>query len=116
MVVPVLLSRSAVFDPEIGSVLDRYWTLRLMMVEPASSGRGLAPAMRNGAPVLLRLSQVDGYHEQIGYNTRYIIHGEEVLAENFALMLTGADVTEPERIEALRQWLSDYGALRVPPP
>ncbi|MGD8478309.1 MAG: hypothetical protein PVH05_01460 [Burkholderiales bacterium] len=115
-VMPVLLSRSAVFDPEIGSVLDRYWSLRLMVVVPTSSGQGLAPAMQNGAPVLLRLSQVEGYHEQIGRNTRYIIHGEEVLAENFALMLTGADVVEPERIEVLRQWLWEYGASRMPPP
>ena len=117
-VVPILLSRSAVFDPEIGDTLDRYWSLRLLAItQPASGSRPTAPfqygaptaQLRNGAPLLLRLNQVDGFIQQIGTNTRYIIHPEEVLAENFALLVTGAEVAEPERIEALRQLLKHYG-------
>lgn len=117
-VVPVLLSRSAVFDPEIGYTLDKYWSLRLMAItRPSSAARPTAQfhngtptaQLRNGAPVLLRLNQVDGFIEQIGTNTRYIIHPEEVLAENFALLATGAAVAEPQRIEALRQLLKHYG-------
>jgi hypothetical protein len=106
-VVPVLLSRSAVFDPEIGEDLDDYWTLRLLVVKKISDGETLAPQMRNGAPVLLRLREVDGFIDQIGRNTRYIIHAEEVLAENFAFLVTGETVAEPQRVEALRRLLAD---------
>jgi len=108
-VTPVLLSRSAVFDPEIGDTLDRYWSLRLMAIAQPFAGARPIALSRNGAPLLLRLNQVDGFIEQIGTNTRYIIHPEEVLAENFALLVSGAAVAEPQRIEALRQLLQHYG-------
>jgi hypothetical protein len=45
--------------------------------------------------------------DQIGRNTRYIIHAEEVLAENFAFLVTGETVAEPQRVEALRRLLAD---------
>ena len=106
-VVPVLLSRSAVFDPEIGDRLDDYWTLRLLAVEATSDAAGLTPQMRNGAPVVLRVREVDGFFDQIGRNTRYIIHAEEVLAENFAFLVTAETVAEPQRVEALRRLLAE---------
>lgn len=106
-VVPVLLSRSAVFDPEIGARLDDYWTLRLLAVEKTAGSAQFSPLMRNGAPVLLRLKEVEGFLDQVGRNTRYIIHGEEVLAENFAFLVTGETVAEPQRVEALRRLLAE---------
>ncbi len=109
-VVPILLSRSAVFDPEIGARLDDYWTLRLMVVEKSAVSGKLSPLMRDGAPVLLRLREVGGYIEQVGRNTRYIIHAEEVLAENFAFLVVGETVAEPQRIEALRSLLAGDAA------
>jgi hypothetical protein len=107
-VVPVLLSRSAVFDPEIGDDLDQYWTLRLLVVEQVSPDDVPVAKMRNGAPVLLRLRDVDGFFEKVGRNTRYVIHAEEVLAENFAFLVTGERVAEPQWVDALRQLLSAY--------
>lgn len=105
-VVPVLLSRSAVFDPQIGSELDHYWTLRLLMVTQVSPGDDLRVLEHNGAPLLLKLSQVEGFLEQVGKNTRYVIHAEEILAENFALLVTGTDAAEPKRLDALRKLLT----------
>ncbi len=105
-VVPVLLSRSAVYDPQIGSNLDHYWTLRLLVVTRDAPGDDLRVVERNGAPALVRLNRVQGFFEQVGKNTEYIIHAEEILAENFALLVTGADVAEPQRLDALRRLLS----------
>jgi hypothetical protein len=105
-VVPVLLSRSAVFDPQIGSELDHYWTLRLLMVTQVSPGDDVRVLEHNGAPLLLKLSQVEGFLEQVGKNTRYVIHAEEILAENFALLVTGTDAAEPKRLDALRKLLT----------
>jgi hypothetical protein len=106
-VLPILLSRSSVYDQEIGNELGRYWSLRLMVVDQASVDSQPEPRIRNGVPVLARVDQVTQFIEQIGRNTRYIIHAEEVLAENFAFLLAGHDVPEPERVEALRKLLVD---------
>ena len=104
-VVPVLLSRSAVFDPQIGNDLDHFWTLRLLVVKQVSPEDDLRAVEQHGAPRLLKLSQVEDYLEQVGRNTRYVIHPEEILAENFALLITGKEVREPLRLDALRQLL-----------
>ena len=37
----------------------------------------------NGKPVILSFREVDNFFEQVGRNTQYIIHPEEILAENF---------------------------------
>jgi len=105
-VIPILLSRSAVFDPQIGTELDDYWTLRLLLVTQTSPGDDYRVLEHNGAPAMLRLRQVDGFMEQVGKNTRYIIHGEEILAENFALLVTGRKVAEPKRLDVLRRLLA----------
>jgi hypothetical protein len=104
-VVPVLLSRSAVFDPQIGNDLDHFWTLRLLVVKQVSPDDDLRAVEQHGAPRLLKLSQVEDFLEQVGRNTRYVIHPEEILAENFALLITGKEVREPLRLDALRQLL-----------
>lgn len=104
-VVPILLSRSAVFDPQIGTYLDDYWTLRLLMVTQDAPGESLRVVEHNGAPALLKLNQAEGFLEKVGKNTRYVIHAEEILAENFALLVTGTDVREPKRLDALRELL-----------
>jgi hypothetical protein len=39
---------------------------------------------------------VTGVFEKIGKNTGYIIHPEEILAENFSFIVTGAEVPNPE--------------------
>ena len=104
-VVPVLLSRSAVFDPQIGSDLDHFWTLRLLVVQQVSPDDDLHAVEQHGAPRLLKLGQVQDFLEQVGRNTRYVIHPEEILAENFALLVTGKEVREPLLLEALRELL-----------
>lgn len=40
-------------------------------------------------PELLTIEQVSGFYEQVGRNTEYIIHPEEILADNFRLILLG---------------------------
>jgi hypothetical protein len=45
---------------------------------------------------------VKGFHEQIGRNTGYIIHPEEVLADNFVLLVRReTDVPSPEILERM---------------
>lgn len=102
LAVPVLLSRYERFDPTIGTGIADYWMMRLMAVEPVDGGRRMKAVFDNGEPVLLDSSQVQGFFEQIGTNTNYIIHPDEILADHFALMATGAPSRQPQFIERIR--------------
>jgi hypothetical protein len=100
---PVLLSRSPKFDPAIGRDIVDYWMVKLLLLEAADATGGMRPVLRDGEPVLLEISDVSGFSEQIGGNTRYVIHPEEILADNFALMVTGRSVESPEVLRKLRE-------------
>jgi hypothetical protein len=100
---PVLLSRSPRFDLAIGRDIVDYWVLKLLVLEAADATGRMRPALRDGEPVLLAISEVSGFSEQVGRNTGYIIHPEEILADNFALMLTGRSVENPEVLRKLRE-------------
>ncbi len=41
----------------------------------------------NGKPVIYTFKKVTGFFEQVGRNTQYIIHPEEILADNFSFAL-----------------------------
>ncbi|HYN27328.1 MAG TPA: hypothetical protein VES94_03440, partial [Burkholderiales bacterium] len=99
---PALLSRSPKFDPAIGRDIVDYWMMKLMVLEAADATGRLRPALRDGEPALLEISEVSGFSEQVGRNTGYIIHPEEILADNFALMVTGRSVESPEVLRKLR--------------
>jgi hypothetical protein len=99
---PVLLSRSTKFDPAIGRDVVDYWILKLLLLEAVDATGRMRPALRDGEPVLLAISEVSGFSEQVGSNTGYIIHPEEILADNFALMVTGRSVESPEVLRKLR--------------
>lgn len=53
---------------------------------------------------------VSGFYEQIGRNTGYIIHPEEISAEHFRILMTDADGDHdnPEFIEALKVILAEW--------
>jgi hypothetical protein len=98
--VPVLFSKSRRYDAGRGGSLFSYLTFKLMQV--AGEGRAKQPVLANGEVVLFDPAKVDGYHEQIGRNTKYIIHPEEVLADNFVLLLEGRiDLPTPRVIEEM---------------
>lgn len=47
--------------------------------------------------------QVSGFFEQVGRNTNYVIHPEEILADNFSLLILGERrVPSPEILEKMQ--------------
>jgi hypothetical protein len=100
-VAPVLFSRTPKYDPETGGTFFRYLEFRLMPIDLNTS----AAILKNGKPILLKPDAVEGFYEQIGRNTGYIIHPEETLANNFVHLMTekqGLKNPEiPEQIEKL---------------
>ncbi len=107
--VPVLYSNKPRYDAAGGASLFAYLTFKLMQVEKA--GPRWRPVLVDGNPVLLDPDDVPGYHEQIGRNTRYIIHPEEILADNFVFLLDGRiDLPTPRVVEQMGKVLQATSA------
>jgi hypothetical protein len=98
---PILLARQARFDPAAGIPFFGYLTLSMLVVDRGSTPA--APVLRGGAPVLVPMNQVSGFFEQVGRNTNYIIHAEEILASNFERLVLGeSDAPSPDVLERIR--------------
>ena len=100
-VAPVLFSRTPKYDPKVGGTFFRYLEFRLMAIDRKSA----KATLKDGKPLLLKPDGVEGFYEQIGRNTGYIIHPEETLANNFVHLMTGRHGLKnpeiPEQIEKL---------------
>jgi hypothetical protein len=111
--VPVLYSTAATYDTRRGGEFFSYLEFRLMLVQPPPDDTGKAsvkaavawqPTLVDGKSVLLDPKDVPSFHEQIGRNTSYIIHPEEVLADNFVLLMEGAQrVATPRVLDEMRK-------------
>lgn len=102
---PILYSSVATYDPKQGGSLFRYLTFRLMLVEK-KEGK-LQPVMSGQSAVLLDPGQVPSFLEQIGKNTNYIIHPDEVLADNFVhLVKENKNLATPRIVEQMKSVLS----------
>ncbi len=102
---PLLLSRHAAHELPADTSIFRELTFRLIRVMPQNSSWRVAE--QNGTSTLFEHRQLPEWWAQIGRNTNYVIHPEEILADNFAIMvLEKGDVPDPwitERMEALLQ-------------
>jgi hypothetical protein len=97
---PILLAREERFDPAAGVPFFGYLTLSMLLVE--RDGAVSRPLLRDGAPVLVPFNRVKGLVEQIGRNTGYVIHAEEILASNFELLVLGTPNTpSPEVLDRI---------------
>jgi hypothetical protein len=60
--------------------------------------------MNGAAPRVVGVEQVSGFFEMVGRNTDYIIHPEEILADNFALLrFADDDVPSPQILRKMRE-------------
>lgn len=109
--IPILYSSSQRYDTERGGAFFDYLQFALLLVEaPNDAGRSRALMDADG-PRLTDLQQVSGFFEQVGRNTQYIIHPEEILADNFALLvLERTDLPSPEVLTRLQDVLTSFSA------
>jgi hypothetical protein len=95
---PILFSKAAAYDRSRGGEFFEYLELGLLIRDAA-------------AERVVGLHEVAGFFEQIGQNTEYVIHPEEILADNFALLaLDARNVKTPAVLDALRAALADFDA------
>lgn len=102
--VPILYASVENYDPTSGKTFFSFLEFRLMLV--TKSGNQTLPLLRDSEPVLLDASKLPAYFEQIGRNTGYIIHPEEILADNFVhLVHERENLRTPRIVDDMRKAL-----------
>lgn len=104
-VTPVLYAKRP-FDPRNSGSVFGYLEFRLMEVIEMVGKRYIANIV-DGKPVMHE-PNIPDFRRQIGRNTSYIIHPEEILAENFAFVVTERPgVPDKWLVEAIRDAMFD---------
>ncbi len=103
--VPILYGSATQYDPRHGKNLFQYVQFRLMVIQPR--GTQWEPVLRDDGPWLLRAGDVKDYARQIGENTNYVIHPDEILADNFVhLIFEDRELPSPWLVDDMRQVLT----------
>jgi hypothetical protein len=105
--VPIIFSRTDRYDVEQGGDFFFYMQSQLLLIDRADNSPNAKPMYAGSQPRLVDFGQVRGFYEQVGRNTEYIIHPEEILADNFAVLVMGdPDVPSPEVLKKLQDVLT----------
>lgn len=110
--IPILYSSLEKYDMERGGEFFDYLTFKMLLVERDERSFTVKPIYDDEKPKLVGIQQVSGFYEQVGRNTGYIIHPEEILADNFAHLVMGnRELPSPEIIKRLEEVLKDNNAV-----
>lgn len=103
--VPLLYAAPARYDITRTDSFFKYMQFRLLVVDE-QEGRW-SPRLNDGEPVLLDPATTPDFAAQIGANTKYIVHPDEILADNFVYLITGRqDLPTPRIVQELGQMLA----------
>ena len=69
-----------------GGLFFEYLSIGFLRLEGSKVKK---PVLKNGTPIIYTYQDVSNFFEQVGRNTKYIIHPEEILADNFASLVVG---------------------------
>jgi hypothetical protein len=106
--IPILFSRTEKYDVKRGGAFFQYMEFQFLVVEREGGSARLKPVPQGQPPRLVGIAQVTGFFEQVGRNTQYIIHPEEILADNFAsLVMQDPNVPSPEILKKLQDVLAE---------
>ncbi len=104
--VPILFSSPERYDTARGGEFFDYLRFQLLVMECQGGAQAAKPAFDGQKTRLVDLQQLSGFFEQVGRNTDYLIHPEEILADNFMLLISGErDMPSPEIIRKLEEVL-----------
>lgn len=105
-VIPILTSKSEKYDKQRGGEFFNYMQFDLMAIQSPDTPAASQPLLADGKPVLVDARKAEGFMEQIGKNTGYIIHPDEILADNFSMLVTNRkNVPQPELLDKIAKAL-----------
>ena len=108
--IPILYSNSERYDILKGGEFFNYLQFQFLLVDRKEDSLTVKPLYEGTNPRLIDISHASGFYEQVGRNTQYIIHPEEILADNFALLvLASENVQSPEILEKMKNILNKKG-------
>jgi len=104
LVVPILYSNVETYQKAHSEEFFDYLQIAFLAVA-RDNGPGRKPTLLKGAkPHLYSESELGGFFEQVGKNTDYTIHPEEILADNFSYLLFGIkELESPEIIDRMKK-------------
>jgi hypothetical protein len=106
--VPILYSRTPNYDVKKGGEFFEYLDFKLLVVEHDLQTGVLKPSLATGNIELISVQDAPDFFAQIGQNTGYIIHPEEILADNFAFMhASGSTIKSPQITDTIKQILQE---------
>jgi hypothetical protein len=101
-VVPILFAASK-YDVQKGGEFFNYLQLRFLCLDGTGTQAPRPATYGQAAFRLVDVSDLSGFFEQVGHNTEYIIHPEEILADNFSLLMRGkSDVPSPDILKKIQ--------------
>ncbi|MES2073813.1 MAG: hypothetical protein V4488_25895 [Pseudomonadota bacterium] len=104
--IPILYATVPHYDTAKGGEFFDYLNFKLLLAEKGNTAAAALPRYDENDLRLLDVQAVTGFYEQIGKNTGYIIHPEEILADNFAmLVLKDNKPASPEIISKMQELL-----------
>lgn len=103
LVTPVLVASRPRLLP--GETFFHVMQPRLLELQPDADGRASHAVMRGEEPAWHALDGPHDYLRRLGGNTAYVIHHEEAMADNVALLATGAQARNPTLLARLRATL-----------
>lgn len=116
LAVPLLYADPPRFNAETGTSLFKYMKFKLIAVRVGDERTEVVTNPDTGEPVLLDPKSVPSYFEQIGNNTAYIIHPDEILAENFVQLVLGDGKPATPRVhEEMRKILGREEGIKTAP-
>lgn len=99
-VTPVLVAARTDLQP--GETFFSVMEPRLLEVEPGGNGGPSRAVQRDGQPLWHALDGAHDYLRRLGGNTGYVIHHEEAMADNVALLASGIRPRNPELLERIK--------------
>jgi hypothetical protein len=102
---PVLYASVKEYDAARGGSFFQYLTFRLLVVERdrAQPGRWRPMLLESGEPIVIDAKKEPAFYDKIGKNTNYVIHPDEILADNFVhVVMEDRDLVTPGIVDAMR--------------
>lgn len=101
-VVPILYSEDAQYSLEKGGEFFDYLEFKFVII--GSDEQPNMAAYNPDNAKVVKVSEFKGFFKQIGRNTNYIIHPEEIIAENFSFLMTGeTELKSPKLLHKIEQ-------------
>lgn len=109
--IPILISKSHHYDMDKGGEFFNYLKFQFIRVRIDEHSNPIPQLSENKLPQLVGLNQVENFFSQVGTNTRYILHPEEILADNFVHLIFETDkLPTPNIILSIQRTFSNYNS------